>query len=303
SRFEQNDLGATTFILTLAPEASRMDNKLVFEDVNEHSAFIQEFIEAEVPVASSSHQEKTPSLQPLTSERDIMLIVDDNTEIRAYIRKLFRDDFDILEAKSGEEALELLKTVEPGIVISDVVMHEVSGIDLCEVIKKDQILSHIPVILLTASFSPDVKLKGIEGGADDYITKPFDQDILIARVRNLIENKHRLHRYFHSEVTLQRNDHRIPEEYRDFLNRAMAAVERHFLNPDFSVKLLADQLGMSHSNLYRRIKAISGRSANEFIRYIRLRKVAQLLVDTNANVNEAAYAAGFSDIKHFRQQF
>lgn len=302
-RFEQNDLGGTTFILTLAPEASRMDNKLVFEDVNEHSAFIQEFIEAEVPIASSSHQEKTPSLQPLTSERDIMLIVDDNTEIRAYIRKLFRDDFDILEAKSGEEALELLKTVEPGIVISDVVMHEVSGIDLCERIKKDQILSHIPVILLTASFSPDVKLKGIEGGADDYITKPFDQDILIARVRNLIENKHRLHRYFHSEVTLQRNDHRIPEEYRDFLNRAMAAVERHFLNPDFSVKLLADQLGMSHSNLYRRIKAISGRSANEFIRYIRLRKVAQLLVDTNANVNEAAYAAGFSDIKHFRQQF
>ncbi|WP_437921829.1 two-component regulator propeller domain-containing protein [Sphingobacterium sp. LRF_L2] len=305
--FQQNSMGGTTFSLAIPRSSSIIKDNLIFEDVPEHSIFIKELMDEDTPsdiqkVASEyEHQEVITT--PLTTSRDIMLVVDDNDDIRNYISKLFLSNFDVVQAESGEKALELLRTLEPSIVISDVVMHQVSGIDLCEKIKKNNKLSHIPVILLTASFSPDVKLKGIEGGADDYITKPFDKEILTARVNNLIQNRHRLHQYFHSAITLQVNDHKIPVEYKDFLEQAIAVVEANLQDVDFSVKTLAEQLGMSHSNLYRRIKSISGKSANEFIRYIRLRKVARLLIDTNANINEAAYAAGFSDIKHFRQQF
>ena len=135
------------------------------------------------------------------------------------------------------------------------------------------------------------------------MTKPFDKDMLIARVDNLIQNRNRLHEYFHSEITLQSNDYKIPAEYKEFLENVIQAVEVHLLEEDFTVKVLAKKKGMSHSNLYRQIKAISGKSANEFIRYIRLRKAAQILITTKANVNESAYQVGFLDVKYFRQQF
>ncbi|GHE30225.1 hybrid sensor histidine kinase/response regulator transcription factor [Sphingobacterium griseoflavum] len=304
--FQQNDMGGQTFTLTLPCQPAQLKDKLIFEDLSEQSLFIQELLEEEPqpPAKTGIYQdEKSAKIVEMASERPVMLLVDDNVDIRQYICKIFEQEFDILQADSGEKALEILQKTEPDIVISDVVMKDVSGIDLCEKIKTNIHLSQVPVILLTASFSADVKLKGIEGGADDYITKPFDKDILQARVHNLIQNRQRLHQYFHSEITLQANDYKIPAEYKEFLQQAIQAVELNLLDSDFTVGSLAESLGMSHSNLYRRIKSISGKSANEFIRYIRLRKVAQLLVDTKANINEAAFKAGFNDIKHFRQQF
>lgn len=306
--FESNNLGGTSFSISLPIESTVAKDRLIYEDVAEHSVFLNELLEDEDTAKSTAavsvyEDEKNANITSLTTERDIMLLVDDNPDIRSYVCKIFQADFDIVQAENGEEALHILRKLEPSIVISDVVMHGISGIDLCEKIKKNSKLSHIPVILLTASFSAEIKLKGIEGGADDYITKPFEKELLTARVRNLLDNRHRLHQYFHSEITLQTNDHKIPAAYKDFLQQAMLAVETHILDADFTVKMLADQLGMSHSNLYRKIKSISGKSANEFIRYIRLRKVACTLIDTNANINEAAYSAGFNDIKHFRQQF
>ncbi len=307
-RFAPNTIGGTSFSIELPLPTAFGKEQLIYEDVAEHSVFLHELMEEEhIPIpetaVSSYEEEKKANISNLTTERDIMLLVDDNAEIRTYISKIFQADFDIVQAENGEEALTLLRKMEPSIVISDVVMHGISGIDLCEKIKKNSKLSHIPVILLTASFSADIKLKGIEGGADDYITKPFEKELLTARVRNLLDNRHRLHQYFHSEITLQTNDYKVPAAYKDFLQQAMQVVETHILESDFTVKTLADKLGMSHSNLYRKIKSISGKSANEFIRYIRLRNVARTLIDTNANINEAAYTAGFNDIKHFRQQF
>ena len=125
----------------------------------------------------------------------------------------------------------------------------------------------------------------------------------MARVESLIENKNRLHTYFYSEITLQSKDHKVPAAFKDFLQRAIAVVEKHLLNENFTVKMLAEELGMSHSNMYRRIKSISGKSANEFIRSIRMRRAAQLLIENKTNINETAYQVGFKDIKHFRQHF
>ncbi|MEJ5146058.1 hybrid sensor histidine kinase/response regulator transcription factor [Sphingobacterium sp. MYb388] len=239
----------------------------------------------------------------ISIEREIILLVDDHADIRNYIYKLFQDRFYVVQAENGEQAVAILQKIEPHIIISDIMMEGGSGIDLCHKIKKSNQWSHIPLILLTASSSSEIKLKGIEGGADDYITKPFDKDMLMARVDNLIQNRNRLHEYFHSHITLQSNDHKIPVEYKEFLEKVIQAVEAHLLEEDFTVKVLAETMGMSHSNLYRQIKAISGKSANEFIRYIRLRRAAQILITTKANVNESAYQVGFRDVKHFRQQF
>src|SRR5690606_38080117 len=131
---------------------------------------------------------------------------------------------------------------------------------------------HIPVILLTASSNDEIKLKGIEGGADDYITKPFDVKQLQARVQGMLKSTDRMRRYFYNEITLQGNDFSISEEHTVFLNTCIQVVERHLDDPDFNVKILAAEVGMSHSNLYTRVKSVSGHSVNEFIRLIRLRK-------------------------------
>ncbi|WP_312332156.1 two-component regulator propeller domain-containing protein [Sphingobacterium sp.] len=276
---------------------------------------------AELQQASSRHlasaeedkREHTPSIyskkrQPLDEwygdgMQEKILIVDDNEDMLNYIAGIFSDKYEVIKADSAEMAITVLEKIEPSIVISDIMMGGDSGIDLCKHMKSNTKRSHVPIILLTASSSFDVKLKGIEVGADDYIVKPFDKELLVARVESLIENKNRLHTYFYSEITLQSKDHQVPTAFKDFLQRAIAVVEKHLLNENFTVKMLADELGMSHSNMYRRIKSISGKSANEFIRYIRMRRAAQLLISNKTNINETAYQVGFKDIKHFRQHF
>jgi Signal transduction histidine kinase len=232
-----------------------------------------------------------------------ILIVDDSEDMLNYVSSLFSDKYSVIKAESAEKAMLILDTLEPAMVISDVMMTGDSGIDLCTQMKANTRLSHIPIILLTGSSSFDVKLKGIEVGADDYVVKPFDKELLVARVESLIENRSRLHAYFYSEITLQSNEHRVPAAFKDFLQQAIGVVESHLLNEKFTVKILAEELGMSHSNMYRRIKSISGKSANEFIRDIRMRRAAQLLIANKTNINETAYNVGFKDIKHFRQHF
>jgi len=253
----------------------------------------------------SARSVKSPAIDELYENdmQEKILIVDDSEDMLNYIAGIFSDKYQVVKANSAERALTILEKLEPCIIISDVMMGGSSGIDLCKQLKSNRKQSHVPIILLTGSSSFEVKLKGIEVGADDYIVKPFDKELLVARVESLIENKNRLHTYFYSEITLQSKDHKVPAAFRDFLQRAIAVVEKHLLNENFTVKMLADELGMSHSNMYRRIKSISGKSANEFIRYIRMRRAAQLLISSKTNINETAYHVGFKDIKHFRQHF
>lgn len=293
------------FTIRLLKGKEHFKGQLLLEDLGEHSMFLDELTEEPLqePDDTGTLATDLPNQVAVSNGQPIMLIADDNRQIRQYIAKIFKKDFSVYMAENGQEALEFIKKHEPDIIISDVVMDEMSGIDLCTCIKQDPSLSHIPLILLTASTSKDVKLKGIEGGADDYITKPFDNALLIARVVNLLNNRSQLQAYFYNEITLQTNPYKIPQEYSDFLQRCIAIVERELDNTDFTVKSLAEEIGMSHSNLYKRIKSISGKSANEFIRFIRLRTVAKLLVDSGCTISEAAFAAGFNDIKYFREQF
>ena len=162
---------------------------------------------------------------------------------------------------------------------------------------------HIPFILLTGSSGEEARLKGIECGADDYINKPFEKELLLARVNSILQNRNNLQQYFFNEITHRPNTLKISREDKAFIDLCISIVENNLGNDAFNIKLLAEEIGMSHSNLYKRVKAVSGQSINSFIRFIRLRKAAELLINTSTNVNEVAFQVGINDIKYFRQQF
>lgn len=261
----------------------------------------------ELPETTMLTETDDPALQdantPLTTESRSILVVDDNAEIRQYIRQLFRGQFLVYEARSGEEALALAGQYLPDVIISDVVMQPMSGIELCQKIKSDPALGHIPVILVTGNASTEARLSGVEGGADDYISKPFDRDLLIARVAALLKSRSNLQKYFYNEITLQDNPLKISSSYKEFLDDCIAIVEAHLDDDQFSIATLARELGMSYSKMNKKIKAVSGQPANAFVRFIRLRKAAELFINTNYNISETAFQVGISDIKHFRKHF
>ncbi|MDT3405466.1 two-component regulator propeller domain-containing protein [Mucilaginibacter terrae] len=301
----ESELGAgTVFKVELLKGKEHLDKAQIVEDTASSSVLLREMIDDEVTVNASVEAATEPDLmQPLASDSKTILVVDDNDEIREYIKLIFKLDHQVLEAADGETGLNLVKETMPDIVISDVMMPGMSGIELCNLIKDDASISHIPVILLTASSSPEIKLKGIEGGADDYISKPFDRDLLKARVSSILKSRNTLQQYFYNEITLSPGNLKISNEYKQFLDLCIKVVEKHLQDADFSILVLAQELGISKSNLNNRVKSISGLSPNNFIRFIRLRKAAELFINTNNTIMETAYQVGINDAKYFREQF
>ncbi|SHE43379.1 hybrid sensor histidine kinase/response regulator transcription factor [Pedobacter caeni] len=291
----------TDFLLKLLKGKAHFPGQLIHEHADEPPVFLEELIAGHTELPEKQVQQETSN--DFSTDKPGILIVDDNEEIRHYIRQLFLPEYLVYEAESGEQGLAMVRANMPDLVITDVVMKELSGVELCTKIKEDPHLSHIPVILLTSSSSAEIKLKGIEGGADDHITKPFDRDMLLARVANLLKSRSTLQNYFYNEITLQSDNSKVSKENKEFLERCILITERHMNDPDFSIKILADEIGMSHSALYKKVKTISGKTINEFIRYIKLRRAAQLFINSEHNVNQVAFQSGFSDIKYFREQF
>jgi len=265
---------------------------------SERSAILQELMEeTSVPV------KKEEKVQPeeMVTEKKSLLCIDDNADIRAYLRQLFSDHYIIYEAENGDDGFAMVQEHLPDLVISDVQMPGMDGLELCTKIKTTEALSHIPVILLTSAHG--LKIKGIEEGADDYITKPFDKDLLLAKVQTLLKNRNLLRQYFLDSITLQKSTVKVPAAYRDFLNNCISIVEANLGNEDFSIKTFTQAIGMSHSSLYKKVKSISGQTINAFIRSIRLRKAAMLLLKEEYTINQAAFEVGIGDVKYFREQF
>lgn len=249
-------------------------------------------------------QESTAvNLELLISDLHSILVIDDNEKIIEYIDQIFHHHFKVYKAANGLDGLKLCREYLPDVVISDVNMDGLDGIELCKAMKDDSSLSHIPVILLTADPSPEMRLKGIEVGAYDFIAKPFDKELFTAKINGVIKNRSNLQSYFYNEITMKSDPHKVSQEDKSFLQKCIMIIEDNLMENEFNVKTLASDLGMSHSNLYKKIKATSGLSINSFIRFIRLRKAAELLINTNLNVNEAAFRVGMNDIKYFRAQF
>ncbi|RYY29712.1 MAG: hybrid sensor histidine kinase/response regulator [Sphingobacteriaceae bacterium] len=298
----QSAAGAGTEIFIALPKGAAGTSLPDFAHKPTNSLILEEMLSAS-DTAESILPAEPPNMEVLLSAQQSILIIDDDQEIRTYIKHLFESNYKIFTADSAEKGFEIVKKRIPDLVISDVVMSGLSGIDLCNQMKEDEALSHIPVILLTANTSAKSRLKSLQEGAADYISKPFDKEVLLARVINLLKSRQNLQKYFYNEITLKNNDLKISEEYKVFLDKCIRMVESNLDNPDFTIKMLAVLVGMSHSNLYKKVKSISGQSVNGFIRFIRLRKAAGLLINSDLNVSEVAFQVGFNDQKYFREQF
>ncbi|GAA0553002.1 hybrid sensor histidine kinase/response regulator [Chitinophaga japonensis] len=288
----------TTFRLVLLKGKAHFRQEMICPEAPpERSVLLQE--PAEEPAPAKPEAE----LAALVTERQTILVIDDDAELRKYVAQLFAGEFTILEAASGEEGLQLAKDCLPDVIISDITMQGMNGIAVCRHIKEDTALSHIPVILLTATTASESQLEGIESGADDYITKPFERELLKARVMGVLRKRNTLQQYFYNEITLKRNDLRVSVEYKEFLDRCIQIVESHLDDDRFSIQALAREVGMSHSGLYKKVKSVSGQSVNGFIRFIRLRKAAEIMIGTEHNIGEIAAMVGFNNMKYFRQHF
>lgn len=296
----------STFTLTFLKGNSHFEDIEITDVVATRSQLFDELI-------IDDSEENNQSLNNTVSESDFqkimltdkrtVLIIDDNAEIRAYLIKLFSKNYIVYNAENGEEGLKMTKKHMPDLVISDITMEHMDGLELCRKIKESDSLSHIPVILLTASKNTETHLQGITDGADDYITKPFDDDILVARVESLLRNRSNLRTYFLDSITLRENSQKVPVEYQEILKKCIDIVEANIHKKDFTIKNFALEMGMSHRTLYTKIKIISGQTLNAFIRSLRIRRAAMLMLTEDMNIAQASAEVGFEDPKYFRQQF
>ncbi len=232
-----------------------------------------------------------------------LLIVDDNPDIVYYLKEIFEEDFNVVVAQNGRSGLEKAFTSIPDLIISDIMMPEIDGLEFCRQIKTDIRTSHIPVVLLTARNSVLFHSKGLETGADDYINKPFEEKILKLRVQNLIESRKKLRERFARESNLLPVDISITNPDEEFLNKVIAIIEKNISNSDLKVEMIAREVGMSHSVLYKKVMALTDLTVVEFIRTIRLKKAAKLLTKTQIPINKISLEVGFTDPKYFSKCF
>jgi signal transduction histidine kinase/ligand-binding sensor domain-containing protein/DNA-binding response OmpR family regulator len=298
--YQSEEGQGTMFTLNLKKGKEHFGADVIISET-EAAPQLLEVLKEEAAIEANNAGEEP--LTELVSEKQSILIIDDDESIRQYLARLFKDTYIIYQAENGEAGLAMAQKYLPDLIISDVHMRELNGIELCKMMKQNEQLSHIPVILLTGATSNELKLQGVEGGADDYIVKPFDSKLLAARVSTLLKNRNTLQKYFYNEITLNKNDFKISTEYKEFLDKCISVVENNLEDKNFTVQTLLNEMNMSHSNLLRKVKSISGQPVNIFIRSIRLRKAAELFINTDYSIKETAYTVGIRDIKYFREQF
>lgn len=243
--------------------------------------------------------------KPKAKTRYRVLIVEDDEEIRRYIRSELDSDFRIYECTNGREGLETILKEKPDLVISDVMMPEMDGITLCRKIKQNININHIPIILLTAKSKAEDQIEGLEIGADAYIVKPFNTELLRTTISNLIANRERLRGKLVGEQQVEEKITKIEMKSNDeiLMSKVMKTINDHLAAPTLNVEMLAANVGMSRVHMHRKLKELTNQSARDFIRSIRLKQAANLLREKNLSVSEVAYATGFSNLSHFSNTF
>jgi len=254
-----------------------------------------------VPDAEAGHDEAS---QRAAIAKAVILVVEDNTDLRKFVAQGLADKYKVFEACDGLDAWDIIETIQPDIVISDVMMPKCDGITLLEKIKSTTETNHIPVILLTARTAAPYVTNALEKGSDDYITKPFNFEVLRLKVFNILQTRKRFREKFIREYLLQPQKEEQIVKTNTFLEEVIALVELNLTNDDFNVNVLSREVGVSRTVLYRKLKQLTGLNLIEFIKFIRLRKAAQLLKqDNELTISEIAYQVGFSDPKYFSKSF
>jgi signal transduction histidine kinase/DNA-binding response OmpR family regulator/ligand-binding sensor domain-containing protein len=257
----------------------------------------------EVPTPTPSTQTQSPeSVSP--DDANVILVVEDNTDVRKFIRGPLEDKgYKVIEAVDGNEGIEMAKTIIPDLIISDIMMPEVDGYVLCKTLKNDINTSHIPIIMLTAKASEENIFQGLDTRADDYITKPFNMQLLIKRIQNLIELRRQMQLKIQRKKMLLPADIQVSSMDDTFLKEFFKIIDKNFTDPEFSIKTLCYKLTMSRSTLFRKIQQLTGKTPNHIIMDFRLERAAQLLKEHFGNITEVALEVGFSTSQYFAKCF
>jgi DNA-binding response OmpR family regulator len=243
-----------------------------------------------------------------------VLVVDDNADVRAYIRRHLDPPYRVLEAANGAQGVAMAHSTLPDLIVSDVMMPDVDGLELCRMLKGDRDTAFIPIVLLTAKAAPEDRIEGLREHCDDYLTKPFDPGELRARVENLIDQRRRLlASYGRPAGAAGSREYRPSGVHADpvqpfsadavFLERVKECIEAHIADEDFSVERLAAGVGLSRAHLHRRLRELLSQTPSELIRGMRLERAAELLGARAGSVSEVAYAVGFKSVAHFSNAF
>nr|WP_319510073.1 two-component regulator propeller domain-containing protein [uncultured Draconibacterium sp.] len=245
----------------------------------------------------------TVDIPAFDKEKKTLAIVEDSADLRFYLKDSFKNKYNIIEAENGAKALPVIEKQQPDIVISDVMMPEMNGVELCSKIKSTRKTKHIPVILLTAKTDTAPVIEGYESGADAYLTKPFDFKVLESRVENLIRSREQLRIMYQALTGIDPEKVKVDSEDERFIKRALKIVEENIAEASFTVENFGSEMGMSRVSLYKKLVALTEKTPIEFIRVIRLKRAAHLLETSQLSVSEVAYQVGFNNPRYFSKYF
>jgi signal transduction histidine kinase/DNA-binding response OmpR family regulator len=258
---------------------------------------------AEIPSPEPEPKQISAEEKELENAKPVLLLVEDHEDFRTYLRDNLKNVYSVIEASNGKEGFQKAITLIPDLVVCDVMMPEMNGVEFCRQLKSDPTISHVPVILLTARTSDEQKIEGFQSGADDYITKPFNFDVLQFRIKNLIDRRELFQKQFNKYLDVKASEVKITSLDEKFIQNAVRIVEENMANKDFSVEQMSRLLAVSRVLLYKKILSLTGKTPTDFIRTIRLQRAAQLLEKSQYTISEVAYQVGFNDPKNFSRHF
>lgn len=300
----ESELNKGSVFSVVIPRDKSLFVNAIFEDLGLENENINQVIE-EWPELNIS-ENKVSNINT-KENRELILLIDDNPDILKYLDGLLEDQYDLIYSDNGEEGIKKALRYIPDLIISDIMMPKMNGIELCNVLKKTIETTHIPIILLTAKGNIESIQEGYTHGADDYIVKPFSSQILQTRIRNLLDIRKQLHSYFLKKEDTKGNiineNSTLLEQEKDFLNQLEQIILEHLDQEKIDVWGVAKSIGMSRTSLFRKIKAITGLNINQFITKIKIDKAAELLKKGDYTVAQASYEVGFNNVKYFRKLF
>lgn len=283
--------GTTFQIEVPADQTGQIENEVI------DNPRIKQLQEGAILAAEQENINTGTSKENRICDQETVLIIDDNQDIRDYVRSVLQTQYIVYEAANGQEGIRQALKYVPDAIICDVMMPVMDGMECCRRLKSELQTSHIPVIMLTAYTLDEQKIKGYECGADSYLAKPFNADVLTARLKNLIENRKRLQSGITGMSSEKQSD--ISEKEKSFLEKLNQTIEKNLSNPDYNVETLGEQIGLSRVQLYRKTKALSGHAPNELLRIARLKRAATLLASTEKSIAEITYEVGFNSPSYF----
>lgn len=302
-RVESNEGEGTRFFISLPAAQSGYDPAKDREarPVAERELVDDSYVPEDINAKEAA--DRITNAEDFDADRPLVLIIDDNNGMRAYLRSILKDRYNVSEAADGSQGLEKARHEVPKLIVCDVMMPVMDGLEFTRQLKEDIATSHIPVVLLTARSLPEQREKGYETGADSYLTKPFSGQVLLSRIDNLLRSRTLLRSLFSGDKAEAAGEERLCSQDKTFVTRLREIIQQHLADSDFSVERLGEEIGLSRVQLYRKVKVLTGKTPVELLRKARLMKARTMVTTTDRSIAEIAYATGFTSPSYFNKCF